>query len=117
MKGLLLFIIAIILFLPLTVLNLLMVLIKYGFSLKTIDQYFYQTAIDIDRFGNHNLRTLLNATLQKKGYQFGNERETISSALGKNKRKGTLTNTGKALCKILHIFDTNHCLKSINHNL
>jgi hypothetical protein len=113
MKGLLLFIIAIILFLPLTVLNLLMVLIKYGFSLKTIDQYFYQTAIDIDRFGNHNLRTLLNETLQKNGYQFGNERETISSALGKNKRKGTLTFTGLMLCKVLHLIDPDHCLKNI----
>jgi hypothetical protein len=54
---------------------------------------------------------------KKNGYQFGNERETISSALDKNKRKGILTTTGKALCKILYIFDKNHCIKSINKNI
>jgi hypothetical protein len=88
---------------------------KYGFSFKTIDNYFYQTAVDIDRFGNHNLRTMLNATLKKRyGYPFGNKYETISSALGKNKVKGKLSFTGRIVCKILHIFDKDHCEKSVN---
>lgn len=78
--GFLLFIIASILWLPLTVLNWIAVAYKYGISNK----YFHETAVDIDKFGNRNFRTLLNLTLQTNGYQFGNVNETISSALGKN---------------------------------
>jgi len=78
------------LFLPLSVINYFLVKDKSG--------YFKETAIDIDRFGNRNFRTLLNRTLQNNGYKFGDERETISSALGKNKRDNTLTKTGKTIC-------------------
>jgi len=100
-----LFVVAIIVFLPLSVINYFLVKDKSG--------YFKETAIDIDRFGNRNFRTLLNTTLQKNGYKFGDERETISSALGKNKRDNTLTKTGKTICNILDYLDKNHCLKSI----
>ena len=107
--GFLLFIIATILWLPLTFLNWLAVAYKFGLSNK----YFLETAIDIDRFGNRNFRTLLNLTLQKNGYEFGNVGETISSVLGKNQRDKTLTKTGKAIAFILDKIDKNHCLKSI----
>jgi hypothetical protein len=100
-----LFVVAIIVFLPLSVINYFLVKNKNG--------YFKETAIDIDRFGNRNFRTLLNKTLQKNGYKFGDERETISSALGKNKRDNTLTKTGITICNILDYLDNNHCLKSI----
>ena len=100
-----LFVVAIIVFLPLSVINYFLVKDKSG--------YFKETAIDIDRFGNRNFRTLLNKTLQKNGYKFGDERETISSALGKNKRDNTLTKTGITICNILDYLDKNHCLKSI----
>jgi hypothetical protein len=110
----LLFLIAIILFIPLTILNLIVVISKYSFKWKVIKNYFLETAIDIDRFGNRNFRTLFNTGLIKKqGYQFGDYRETISSVLGKNKLKNTLTKTGKALCAILDFLDKNHCIKSI----
>ena len=110
----LIFIIALALFLPLTLLNLITVGIKYSFKWKVIKNYFLETAVDIDRFGNRNFRTLLNTTLiTDKGYKFGDYRETISSALGKNKLKQTLTKTGKALCAILDFLDKNHCIKSI----
>ena len=112
----LLFIIAVILFIPLTVLNLIVVITKYSFKWKVIKNYFLETAIDIDRFGNRNFRTLLNTTLiTKDGYKFGDYRETISSALGKNKLKNTLTKTGKALCAILDFLDKDHCIKSIRN--
>ena len=111
--GILLYLVPLILYLPLTVVNTILVLNKYGWKFKTINDYFYETAFDIDRFGNHNFRTLLNATLQKNGYQFGDERETISSVLGKNKRDGTLTKTGMIVCNILDRLDENHCIKSI----
>lgn len=111
--GFLLFIVAIILFIPLTMLNVIVVVWKKK-NLKTLNGYFYQTAVDIDRFGNHNLRTLLNLTLiHSEGYQFGDFRETISSVLGKNQITNTLTNTGKALVKLLDWLDPNHCEKSI----
>lgn len=111
--GILLYFVAIILYVPLTIINTILVLSKYGWKFKTIDDYFYQTAVDIDRFANRNFRTLWNETLQKNGYQFGDERETVSSALGKNKRDNTLTQTGKILCDLLDRLDENHCIKSI----
>ena len=109
----LVFLIAVLLFLPLTVLNLTVVIVKHSFKWNIIKGYFLETAIDIDRFGNRNFRTLLNLTLQKDGYQFGLANETISSALGKNKLKGTLTKMGEFLCYILDSLDKNHCIKSI----
>lgn len=109
--GILLFIIASILWIPLTILNWIIVNYKYGLS----NSYFLQTAIDIDRFGNRNFRTLLNLSLQKNGYEFGDVRETISSAIGKNKKDNTLTKTGKIICWTLDFLDKNHCVKSI-HN-
>jgi hypothetical protein len=105
----LLFLVAIIVFLPLSLINIILVIFKGG----NLSGYFLETAIDIDRFGNRNFRTLLNTTLQKNGYKFGDERETISSALGKNKVMNTLTKSGIAICDILDFLDKDHCIKSI----
>lgn len=107
--GFLLYIIASLLWLPLTFLNWIVVAFQYGLS----NHYFLQTAIDIDRFGNRNFRAFLNFSMQKFGYEFGNVNETISSALGKNQKKGTLTSFGKIICCILDFFYENHCEKSI----
>lgn len=114
--GFILFLIASILWIPLTLINLLLVIYEFSTSkgfLKVINDYFLHTAIDIDRFGNRNFRLLLNTLLQKEGYEFGNEKETISSALGKNKLKGTLTKLGLIVCSILDFLDKDHCIKSI----
>jgi len=112
--GILLFIVALVLFLPLTLINMVVVVWKKR-TFATLNGYFYQTAIDIDRFGNHNLRTLLNQTLiTSEGHQFGDFRETISSVLGKNQGSGTLSDTGKGLVWILDTLDENHCRKSIH---
>jgi hypothetical protein len=112
----LLFLIAVILFIPLTILNLIVVISKYSFKWEVVKNYFLETALDIDRFGNRNFRTLLNTTLiTNEGYKFGDYRETISSSLGKNKLKNTLTKTGKVLCAILDFLDENHCIKSIRY--
>jgi hypothetical protein len=114
MIGLILYVVALLLYVPLTVLNIIAVLIKYGFKWRVVDGYFYQTAIDIDRFGNRNLRTLLNLTMRMPwGYEFGDCRETISSALGKNQRDGTLSFTGYILCELLDTIHKEHCKKSI----
>jgi len=90
------------------------VFIKEKFTWKRLFGYWRSTAISIDRYGNYEFRSLWNATLKNEyGYEFGDFRETISSALGKNQRDKTLTKTGKILATILDFLDKNHCKKSI----
>lgn len=86
--------------------------------LKTIDvlsSIFFNMAKSIDQLGNCSCYFLLNALLIQDDYlyPFGNEDETISSVLGKNKIVNNLTNTGKLLDWILSIFEKNHSIKSI----
>ena len=107
--GLFLFLLAWLLFLPLSLLNFLAVAIKF----KDLG-YFKSSAVNLDRFGNFEFRTLFNLVLKKKGgYEFGNFEETISSALGKNQRDNTLSRTGKVLVWILDTIEKEHCKKSI----
>lgn len=114
MIGFILYLVANLLFLPLTGLNLIAVFWKY----KTIKGYFYQGAIDIDMFANRNFRTLFNVCLRKKGgYAFGNPKETISSVLGKNQRDKTLSFVGVWVSYILDKIGKDHCKKSINNNI
>jgi hypothetical protein len=103
-----LLLIAWILLLPLSILNWFFVDNKNG--------YFKSTAINIDKFANSEFRSMWNKTLRtEKGYHFGDGRETLSSALGKNERDNTLSNTGEALVYMLNKIDENHCIKSINN--
>jgi hypothetical protein len=81
---------------------------------KNLNGYFRQDAVSRDRYANNNYRALWNLIFIKKGgYKFGDERETISSCLGKNQEAGTLTKIGLAFCKFLNIFEKDHCKKSI----
>lgn len=115
--GILLFIIATILWIPLTIFNWIIVAFNHGLS----NDYFIETATDIDRFGNRNFRTFLNWSMQKNGYEFGDARETISSALGKNQRDQTLTKFGTIIVAILYYIDVKnqkyggHCIASIKN--
>jgi len=67
--GIVLFFIASVLWLPATFVNIIAVMISEvrsrGF-IRVIDSYFTETAIDIDRFGNRNFRTLLSIQLIEK---------------------------------------------------
>jgi len=105
--GILLYIIAYLLFLPLTIFNALNVK-KKG--------YFKDTAINLDRFGNREFRFSLNKylILEKSPDRFGSIEETISSVLGKNELSDNLTTLGKLLCWVLDKIEKNHCIKSIN---
>lgn len=106
--GFLLFIIAYFLFMPLCVINFLLVR-KAG--------YFRDTAMSLDKLANREFRTLWNKTLRVPGgYAFGEENETISSALGKNQLLGALTTTGKALVWVLNLLEENHCINAIIEN-
>ena len=105
-----LFIVAYILYLPLTIVNWLFVNDKSG--------YFKSSAVNLDKFGNREFRTLFNKTLiNDKGYRFGNINETISSVLGKNQVTNTLTRCGKALVWLLDKFDKNHAYKAISEDI
>jgi len=100
-----LFILAYVLYLPLSIVNWLFVKNKSG--------YFKSSAINLDKFGNREFRTLFNKTLAT-GHRFGDINETISSVLGKNQLTNTLTKGGKMLVWILDKIDKDHALKSIN---
>ncbi|WP_291152247.1 hypothetical protein [Flavobacterium sp. UBA7680] len=121
--GVFLYLLAVLLFLPLTTLNIVIVVWKYtrvkGF-LKTLDQYFFTGAIGLDIFANYEFRTMWNLLLRKKnGYEFGAKGETISSALGKNQRDGTLSSIGWLIVYTLWIIDYRywkkggHCINSM----
>uniref|UniRef100_UPI0039A57D5C hypothetical protein n=1 Tax=Ornithobacterium rhinotracheale TaxID=28251 RepID=UPI0039A57D5C len=111
MKNFSLFLIAYTLLLPLTIFNYIVVARAKDKSRKG---YFKSTAINMDKFGNREFRASWNKYLREEhGYAFGDERETISSALGKNERDKTLSRWGKILCFILNAIDKEHCKKSI----
>ena len=83
-----------------------------------LSKYIKSIAMSIDQVGNATMEYGLNAWLiTKDGYQFGNESETISSALGKNQAKGTLTKYGWVLVNILNKINPNHCLNAINNKV
>ncbi len=76
-----------------------------GFGKKLLDM-----AVSLDQFGNVAVSEMLNDFL---GEGFGDEDETISSVLGRNKRDGKLKPTGRAISWILNTLDKDHVEKSI----
>ena len=82
-----------------------------------LSQNFRAIAVSIDQLGNVVCSDLFNMTLITKDskYLFGNPDETISSVLGKNKLRNTLSKTGIILTKILNVFEKNHSIKSIEN--
>ena len=117
MINMILAFVAIFLFLILEPISFVYVLfIKEPFTWKRFSGYYRNFAVAVDRFGNYQYRSLFNRFLRtEQGYEFGDFRETISSALGKNQRDETLTEKGKNLTGVLDSIDENHCQKSINN--
>ena len=77
-------------------------------------KYLYKIALGIDQLGNVVCARLFNFFLiDLDGYQFGNEDETISSVIGKNKQANTLTLFGMLLDVILEKIDKNHTIDAI----
>lgn len=88
---------------------------RWKFSFKRLDQQLLSIATSVDTSGNVICKDLFNLVLIKKGgYEFGNRKETISSALGKNQRDGTLTKLGIIVCNVLDWLDEEHCYRSID---
>jgi len=113
MKGLALMILAFILAGVLLPLGFIYQLISS--LLKASNQYLFKIAKSIDQLGNVVCKDLFNLTLIKQDHLngFGNEDETISSVLGKNKGLNNLTWIGKALERLLNLIDKNHVEKAI----
>lgn len=120
MIGLFLFILstvlAVVLYPIAFVYSIILTLIKSGW--KATDKYLFNCALATDQHANVYLAKLFNDTLIKPGgYKFGNEDETISSVLGKNKLANKLSRLGRWLDAILHIIDEDHSIKSIEHDI
>jgi len=81
-------------------------------------KYFYNIARAIDQLGNVVCGRLFNSTLIKyySIYKFGNEDETISSVIGKNKLANSLTFIGRLLYYFLELIDKNHSIKAIEND-
>ncbi|MCG2462908.1 NUDIX domain-containing protein [Flavobacteriaceae bacterium F89] len=81
-----------------------------------LGEYTLKVAVSIDQLGNVIMQHLLDQLwIKKDGYRFGNRDETISSAIGRNKKLGTLTGFGRAIDKFLDRIDPNHSLNSIDY--
>jgi len=116
--GLLLFLISIVLLVVTGPLGLVYGIFHSLFTrgLKGVGEYFLQIAISIDQLGNVLMQHLLNLLwIRPGGYLFGNRDETISSALGRNKRDGTLSVFGRWIDALLDRIDPNHSLNSIDY--
>ena len=116
LKNIALTIIAILLFFPLTFINLILVLfVGRKTFYKTICGYFFSAALNIDKFACREFRTLWNLILINKSFyhSFGNNDETISYCLGINKKLNALSKTGIFLCAVLNWLDKDHVEKAV----
>jgi hypothetical protein len=83
-----------------------------------VSDYCKRCAISIDMTGNSFCGELFNKVLAKPaGYKFGDPKETISSAIGKNVKGNTLTRTGSAINFVLSTIQPNHSVQAIDNNV
>ena len=116
--GVLLLVISIILFLFTVPLGFIYGLFYKLFtkSFAGIGELSLKIAVSIDQLGNVAMQYLLNAIMiVTGGYKFGNRDETISSVLGKNIKKNTLSKFGKIINSILDSIEAGHSLNSIDY--
>lgn len=83
-------------------------------SISRLSHYLLTIALSIDQMGNVILAPLFNKIMIKRnGYKFGDEDETISYVLGRNKITETLSKLGNLLANTLDFIDKNHCAKTV----
>jgi|19_taG_2_1085344.scaffolds.fasta_scaffold00221_13 hypothetical protein len=81
----------------------------YALFCKGRNEYFGKVALSIDQLDNVIMSKLFNKILIKKGgYLFGNEDQTISYCIGKNKELKKLTKFGYFWSRFLNKLDANH---------
>jgi 8-oxo-dGTP diphosphatase len=117
MKYFILFIVAILLAIILFPIGFLFTMIKpkrnYYIKFKN---YLFFISVSIDQMGNVVCGELFNSILIKeKIHLFGDEDETISSVMGRNKKINNLTILGKLLDWVLNKIDDDHTIKSIGY--
>jgi len=99
-----------IIIIPIGIIYEIFTLIRFS----NVSDYFLNIAISIDQLGNVACQGLFNDVLIKKeGFKFGNPDETISSVLGRNYQKNTLTYLGNGIRWILDKIQKGHCVNSI----
>ena len=114
MKGFILILIALLLFIILAPIGILWQSIRH---LAGIGNYFFKIAISIDQAGNVICSKLFNDIfIKKEGHRFGDEDETISSVLGKNKITETLTMIGKVIAYLLNKIEKDHIENAVENN-
>ena len=88
---------------------------KFLTGLKNLSTYFYTIAVSLDQYSNVTLYPVLNKFLIKGDnvILFGNEDDTISYVIGRNKYKNSLTKFGKFWAWFLDAVDKNHLDKTI----
>ncbi len=121
-KSLLLFCIAMVLFLTTAPFGFLYAVIRQGIvkQVSSLAIYFLELALALDNAGNVLMQHVLNDTLlikKEETYYFGNKLETISSVIGKNSLTHTLSTAGKWLNRFLDWIDKDHSLNSIIYEL
>lgn len=120
MKGIVVFIIAVVLSSILVPIGFFWGVVdsfyKRGFKegYKRLSDFFWDSALSIDQTANVLCREFFNDTLiLPNGYKFGNPDETISGVIGKNKLESKLTRAGRLLDWVLDKIDNNHSINSI----
>jgi len=77
-------------------------------------KYHFDLAYSKDQYGNVVGQYFFNDVwIKPDGYKFGKPDETMSSALGKNKRISMFRKFGESVANFLNKIDTNHVEKSI----
>lgn len=126
MKGVILFIIALVPTVFFTVIGMVLSTAYYLIRLKwrsgwqSISQYFYQMALSIDQFANVSLQHIWNRIMIKRKlnfFRFGHEDDTISYCLARNRNRGTLSAFGKFWAWFLDFVDKDHLDKAINNKI
>lgn len=113
--GVVLFVVAFILTLIVSIISIVVTPIYYLFTLrfrsglKQLNKWFYKMALSIDQFGNVSCGSTLKLCLTKgRNYPFGGEDDTVSYVLGRNSRRGNLTMLGRCVRNVLNFIEKDH---------
>lgn len=111
--GLILYIVAKILYLVLSPITMLYAIVKLTFK-GGLSKYFHDLAFAIDQLGNVMIAPMANDLLLKKDAPklYGNPDETISHVTGVNYLARTLTSFGYFVAHTLDAVDKNHVEKA-----
>lgn len=122
--GFILFIVAIILTSVTTVISMIItpvyyiITFKWITGVKTLDRWFYKMALGLDQFGNISNKETLQVLLAKKdAHPHGDEDDTVSYVIGRNKYKRKLTRFGKVIERTLNLCQRQHCEIAISKKM